>query len=56
MKTKIPSPVLARIQLMFQSGATLDEVAAALDLDTTWQQVQQVNPVRAPEPVVVPNL
>lgn len=54
MKTKIPSPVLARIQLMFQSGATLDEVAAALDLDTTWQQVQQVNPVSAPEPVIAP--
>lgn len=54
MKTKIPSPVLARIQLMFQSGATLDEVAAALDLDTTWQQVQQANPVSAPQPVVPP--
>lgn len=54
MKTKIPSPVLARIQLMFQSGATMDEVAAALDLDTTWQLDQQVNPVTAPQPVVAP--
>lgn len=52
MKTKIPSPVLARIQLMFQSGSTLDEVASALDLDTSWQQ--QPSPVISnPEPVKV---
>jgi len=49
MKTKIPSPVLARIQLMFQSGATLDEVANALDLDTTWQQPT----AEAPRPTAV---
>lgn len=54
MKTKIPSPVLARIQLMFQSGATMDEVTAALDLDTTWQDAQQVKPVSAPQPVAAP--
>lgn len=45
MKTKIPSPVLARIQLMFQSGATLDEVSAALGLDTSWEQNTQPVPV-----------
>lgn len=54
MKTKIPSPVLARIQLMFQSGATMDEVTAALDLDTTWQDAQQAKPVTAPQPVAAP--
>lgn len=45
MKTKIPSPVLARIQLMFQSGATLDEVAVALDLDTSREQASKPDPV-----------
>lgn len=51
MQTKIPSPVLARIQLMFQSGSTLDEVARALDLDTSWQQPVSEAPKPAPEPV-----
>lgn len=64
MKTKIPSPVLARLQLMFQSGATLSDVTAALDLDTTWQQADSVaspqttvkdrTPVVAPGPISTP--
>lgn len=61
MKTKIPSPVLARIQMMFQSGSTLDEVASALDLDTSWQQpsspvISIPEPVKmaAPTPVAQP--
>lgn len=60
MKTKIPSAVLARIQLMFQSGSTLDEVASALDLDTSWQQPAPEKPkqdpvkMTAPTPVVQP--
>lgn len=63
MKTKIPSPVLARIQLMFQSGATLEEVTEALGLDTSWQNepqpapqrsVQDMTPVAVPPPVAQP--
>lgn len=57
MKTKIPSPVLARIQLLFQSGATLDEVAAGLDLDTSWEQnIKPVSIAQAPAatPVLAP--
>lgn len=55
MKTKIPSPVLARLQLMFQSGATLSDVTAALDLDTTWQEPAPSTPqttVKDKTPVV----
>ena len=33
MAIDIPSPVLARLQILFQSGASLEEVAEALDLD-----------------------
>lgn len=57
MKTKIPSPVLARIQLMFQSGSTLDEVAAALDLDTTWEQPATASiPQQLAQPVSQPSV
>jgi len=52
MKTQIPSPVLARLQVMFNSGMTLQEVTEALELEVT-EAVQNPPP---PQPDQVPEL
>jgi len=51
MKIEIPSPVLIRLQIMFNSGMTLQEVTEALELDLVDETSDAVPELAAVHPV-----
>jgi len=50
MSIKIPSPILARLQVMFNSGMSLHEVSRALELELTDSVTPQVPDQNRPHP------